>query len=150
GFTAGDAIWVDGANHVLLFDNTGNQNLRGLRVTGNMCNGANTCEWDQTAPGTWAFTSITGPTGFAPNAIHAIGNRFNQNTSWGILEGDVIGGSVSPAYDNLYEGNTLEANGSAFATCFSVNSTIKNTYMEANGRGIVAGCVDGDPSIAKP
>jgi hypothetical protein len=79
------------------------------------------------------------------------------NLHWGVLENDVVGGSVSPAFGNMWIGNTIAGNGTAnqalygaFATCLTTGTRIESTYFEAQQRGVVVGCVSGDPGISTP
>jgi hypothetical protein len=152
GFTAGDGIWVDGANVVSLVGNTSTGNLNGLHVTGNQCNASNQCMWDRSAPGTWVNAGISGSSGFAANAVKAYMNKFIGNSHWGILEGDIVGGSVSQAFSNSYIDNDLEANGTAGApygsalSGFTRGTTYERNYLEGSPAGIVLGCVGGTPA----
>lgn len=157
GFSNGDGIWIDGANHVELFENSVSTNLNGIRLNGNFCNGSNLCNWDRSTPSNWVFTSRAGAGGFSPNAIHAISNRIQANTHWGVLENDVVGGSASAAFGNYWMSNTIANNGTAdqnsyggFLSCFTTDTRIESTYFEAQKIGVVTGCVAGDPGVSIP
>jgi hypothetical protein len=156
GFTAGDGIWVDGANMVWLQYNSSTANLNGLHVTGNTCNGANQCTWDRpNLPGTWVNSGAPSISGFAANAVKATMNRFSNNLHWGILDGDVVGGSVTKSFNNNYSDNVLEGNGTgapfgAALIGFSRAATFARNYMEGNQGGLVLGCVNGSPSGVAP
>lgn len=156
-FTSGDGIWIDGANVVKITGVTSAFNLNGLHVTGNTCNAAGQCTWDINSSHVWVNSGVSGVGGYAPNALSAHDNRFIQNIHWGILEGDVIGGSVSAAFGNHYYDNDMEVNGTggsnygAALTGFTSGSTFgPSNYFEASPRGIVIGCVNGDPGVSVP
>jgi len=156
-FSSGDGIWLDGSNVVKITGVTSAFNLNGLHVTGNTCNTAGQCTWDRNSSHVWVNSGVAGVSGFAPNAISAHDNRFIENIHWGILEGDVIGGSVSAAFANHYFDNDLEVNGTggssfgAALTGFSVGTTFgPGNYSESSPRGIVIGCVNGDPGVSVP
>jgi hypothetical protein len=157
GFSNGDGIWIDGANHVELFETSESLNLNGVRVNGNTCNGSNLCTWDRSTPSTWVATTRAGTSGYAPNAIHAVSNRMQNNLHWGVLENDIIGGSVSSAFGNYWLSNTIANNGTAdqnsyggFLSCFTTGTRIESTYFEAQKIGVVTGCVAGDPGVTIP
>lgn len=156
GFSQGDGIWVDGANVVWLTRNSSRGNLNGLHITGNRCNVANICNWDRpNSPTVWVASGIS-DIGFAPNAVKAVMNRFTQNSHWGILEGDVVGGSNTQAFNNSFENNDLEGNGMAGApygaalSGFTRDSSYVGNYLEGNPAGIVLGCVAGTPAGVVP
>lgn len=156
-FSSGDGIWIDGANVVKITGVTSAFNLNGLHVTGNTCNTSGQCTWDINSSHVWVNSGVSGVSGYAPNAISAHDNRFIQNIHWGILEGDVIGGSVSAAFANHYYDNDLEVNGTggssygAALTGFTSGTTFgPNNYFESSPRGIVIGCVNGDPGVSVP
>jgi hypothetical protein len=152
GFTAGDGIWVDGVNVAEISGTTSKGNLNGIHITGNMCNGANQCMWDRSAPGTWVNSGVSGVSGFAPNAISGHNNKWIGNAHWGILGGDIVGGSVSQAFNNSFVDNDLEGNGTAGAPYgaalfgFSRATTFERNYLEGNPNGIFLGCVGGTPA----
>jgi hypothetical protein len=149
-FSQGDGIWVDGANVVWITRTSSKFNLNGLHVTGNRCNASNQCRWDRpNSPSVWVDSGIN-DAGYAANAVKAYMNRFTQNVHWGILDGDIVGGSNTQSFSNSYVDNDLEGNGTAGApygaalTGFSRNVSFIRDYLEGNPAGIVLGCVLGD------
>jgi hypothetical protein len=154
GFTNGDAVWVDGANVVDIDNVTGSGSLNGLRITGNRCNSSNQCTWDRNSSRVWTNSGVSGATGYAPNNVHARGNKFSGNAHWGILEMDINPGT-SPSFGNTFDDNDLEGNGTAgsnygaVATCLSTGSTITHNYYEASPRQVLLGC-SGDPGVTTP
>lgn len=152
GFTSGDGVWVDGANAVHISGMTFTGNKTNIHETGNMCNGSNQCQWNRNSSGAWVFTSLSGATGFAPNAIHVTDSRINNGSQWGAVVEDIIGGSVSAGFNNSFDHNTFEGNGTggtggAILLGFSTETNIDNNYFEGNDNGIVEGCVPGSPAI---
>jgi hypothetical protein len=152
GFTSGDGIWIDGANSVTIIRSSATGNLNGLHITGNQCNGANVCMWDRpSAPATWVNSGIGGVSPFAANAVKVYMSRLSGNTNWGVLENDVVGGSISKAFGNSFVGNVFELNGAGAAMSgFTRGSNYQNNYLEGNAQGIVLGCVSGTPSTVVP
>ncbi len=147
GFTTGDGIWIDGTNVVRLQNVSSRNNVNGLHLTGNRCNAAGQCQWDRPGDGlTWVSSSIGGNSGYAANAVKVTGSIFTANSGYGIIDTDVIGGSNTQGFNNTYDGNTIEANGSgSILLGFTRSATITHSYFESNGGGIVLGCVGGNP-----
>ena len=152
GFTNGPGVWVDGANAVTISGGAIHDNKKNISLTGNMCNGSNACEWDRNSSGAWVFTSLSGASGFAANAVHVTGVRILNGAQWGVTIGDVVGGSVSASFNNTFDEDTFEGNGSsglggAMLVGFATETNIEHNYYEGNDNGIVEGCVPGSPSI---
>ncbi len=144
GFSNGDAIHIDGTNSVLIFDNDITYNGVGVHLTGNRCSNARNAQGDLQCA-----HNNPGP-GFAPNAIHVIGNMIVDNLHWGVWEDWSSG--VTPSLDNLYLGNNLEhnghePNGGAMWLAFSRATQVISNYFEASPHYIYIGDIRQIPAV---
>ena len=156
GFSNGQGIWVDGANVVTLAFNNIRSNQVGIRLSGNRCNGANLCDWDQNSSHQWVNAAVGGETGFAANAVKAYMNHVVGNSHWGAIDTDVVGGSNTQGFNNAFVDNVFENNGTAGGAFgagligFTEGATWERNYFESNTQGLVVGCVNGTPSSVTP
>ncbi len=136
GFSSGDGVFIEGTNSVLLFDNTIMENRVGLHLAGAHCSKNRDKEGDVICG------RDLGGDGYAPNAIHVIGNAIVSNAQWGVWEEAAPG--VTPALGNLYLGNNLELNGldnhhGAMLLGFSLGTQVISSYFEGPSPYIVVG-----------
>ncbi len=103
GFTGGDGIRIEGANTVDVLEDAVLDNRVGIHLIGTHCLHQRDSRNDLICS-----THLPGD-GYAPNAIHVIGDMISSNHQWGIWEDYAPG--VTPALGNLYLGNNLEENG---------------------------------------
>lgn len=124
-FTAGDGIRVEGTNTVDISEDAVLHNRIGIHLIGTHCLQQRDSRHDLICG-----THLQG-NGYAPNAIHVIGNMITQNIQWGVWE-DLAPG-VTAALSNLYLGNNLEENGiegGAMWLAFSRATQVEANYFE--------------------
>ncbi|MGI8771566.1 MAG: NosD domain-containing protein [Acidobacteriaceae bacterium] len=143
-FTGGDGIRIEGANTVDILQDVVVDNRVGIHLIGTHClqrrDSRNDLICDMNLQGA----------GYAPNAIHVIGNMITQNTQWGIWED--FAPRVTAALNNLYLGNNLESNGDrkdhgAMWLAYSRATQVEANYFEGPAPYIRIGAADWPPSV---
>ncbi len=143
-FSNGDAIHIDGTNSALILDNDITYNGVGIHLTGTRCSNARDAQGD-----ILCAHNNPGP-GYAPNAIHVIGNMIVDNVHWGVWEEWAPG--VTPALNNLYLGNNMEhnghePNGGAMWLAYSFATQVISNYFEASPHYIYVGDTRQAPAV---
>jgi hypothetical protein len=143
-FTGGDGIRVEGTNTVDILEDAVLLNRIGIHLIGTHCPQQRDSRNDLICG-----THLQGD-GYAPNAIHVIGNMISQNHQWAIWEDYAPG--VTAALGNLYLGNNLEVNGDsadhgAMWLAFSRATQVEANYFEGPAPYIRIGAADRPASV---